>query len=160
MATQKTVKLGLRGEIIEDRAVPGSVIEPNWSVSSTLALHSEEPYESALVLEEYMGDEKVKYAIYKGTASECVCEHDKLSEMRYTLRQSYMQNGNGTPKISTLEKDLQNVKIAQESIDRTIKAINHESTNEFTEMLDEELGRHKANLNNIEKTIEKIISKL
>ena len=161
MATKKTVKAGILEEAIEDRAVPGLVLEHNWDTSGIQSLHSEEPYEAALILEEYMEDTtKKKYAIYKGTASECVREHDRLSELRYTLRQSYVQSGNGTPKISTLEDDLQNVKIAQESIDRTIKTINHKSTNEYTEMLDDELGRHKANLNHIEKKIEVIIEKL
>ena len=159
MATQKTVRLTFRGEVIEDRAIAGSAIELNYDQSYTPALHPEEAYECALVVVE-MEKETVKYAIYKGTASECVCKHDRLSELRYTSRQPYIQSGNGTPKISTLEDDLQNVKIAQESIDRTIKTINHKSTNEYTEMLDDELGRHKANLSHIEKKIAMILEKL
>ena len=71
-----------------------------------------------------------------------------------------MQRGNGTPRITTLEEDLQNVKIAEESIDRIIKTIKHKSTHEYTEMLDEELGRHKANLNHTGRKIEEIINKL
>ena len=123
-------------------------------------MHSEEPYESALILEGCNpADEKVKSAIYKGTVGECVREHERLSELR-TIGLPYVQGGNGTPKITTLEDDLQNVKIAQESIDRTIETINHKSTNEYTEMLDDELARHKANLNHIGKKIEVIIEKL
>ncbi len=39
MTAQKTVKLSLRKEIIEDRTVAGSVIEHNWLASSTPILH-------------------------------------------------------------------------------------------------------------------------
>lgn len=156
---QKTVKLDT-GEEVEDRAVEGSVIERNWHISSTPALHSEEPYDFALMVEEYIGGKKVKYAIYKGTVSECCREHHRLSKLRYEEQRPYMQCGNGTPRITTLEEDLQNVKIAQESINRTIKTIHHKSTNEYTEMLDEELGRHKANLSHVGRKIAEIINKL
>ena len=52
MTTQKTIELSFGEEVIEDRAVAGSVIEHNWNSSSTPPLHSEEPYERVLVVVE------------------------------------------------------------------------------------------------------------
>lgn len=83
-------------EEIKNRAIEGWVVEPNWSVSSTPALHSEESYEFALMVEEYVGGKREKYAIYMGTKEECMAEHDRLSELRYTEGKPYIQIGNGT----------------------------------------------------------------
>ena len=160
MMVQRIVKLSLREEVIEDRAVQDSVIELNYHKSSTPSLHSEEPYECALVLEECMREETVKYAIYKGTTGECVHEHNRLNELRYGEKRPYAQNGNGTPKISTLEDHLHDIKIAQESIDRTVKTINHKTTNKYAELLDEELKRHKIELDRIENIIQETIGRL
>ena len=105
MMAQRTVKLELREEIIEDRAFQGSIIELNYDISSTPALHPEEPYQFALVLAKHMEDGTVKkYAIYKGTREECIQEHDKLSNLRYVEKQRcYVHNSNGTPKKNTKE---------------------------------------------------------
>ena len=50
------------------------------------------------MVEEYIEGEKVKYAIYKGTREECMSEHDRLSELRYTEGKPYIQTGNGTKR--------------------------------------------------------------
>ena len=118
MTTYETIKLNNLEEI-QDRAIEGLTI-PQEKLRSIAAPHPErlydanydnmyapdlrnrvekerdhQAYEYALVVTEYIDQEPVRYAIYKGESEECLRERNRFEESKRN-REGYRQNGNGT----------------------------------------------------------------
>ena len=120
MSTYENIKLNNLEEI-QDRAIEGLTI-PQEKLRSIAAPHPErlydanydnmyapdlrnrvekerdhQAYEYALVVTEYIDQEPVRYAIYKGEHEECRRERNRFEESKRN-REGYRQNGNGTPR--------------------------------------------------------------
>ena len=118
MSRYKIIKLNNLEEI-QDRAIEGLTI-PKERLRSIASPHIErlydanyenmyvpdsrhpnerqrdhQEYEYALVVTEYIKQEPVRYAIYKGNRQECGVEFDRFEESKRRA-DGYRQNGNGT----------------------------------------------------------------